>query len=436
MSVLEEPVNPPTPNQPTLPPEVPFTQAELVFMDESPPGLFPENQNSNFGYIIRKIFSDVAQDIANWQDTLYNEHFVDTASLFLDQWEIEVGLPPNPAGSSTALRRQSVLARLQRGPFTRSRRDAAIASAIETTFGNPIQLIPEGVPVTSAGIPIYGEASNVATLFEVYENQPNFSYEVWIASTSTPDIATLNRQLKRITPAGISFTIDNTHANILDYFRTMRSMAPIGYWRLGNTADSSGNGMTLTPTGATAGNMAAPGLLSAAIGGADGATDFTLGTYFQASGAPLQTPYSAASLVAWIQPDTVPAANAYAGFLTSANETTYLSLWGGGYAVFSAWINATQFSILTAPNVIAAGSKYLVVGTFDGLVLRLYVNGVLAVASSRFPGTIMLASGPCYVGAGTFGAFDGKVDEAAYFNRALSPDEIMKLYNTGINVNV
>jgi len=77
-----------------------------------------------------------------------------------------------------------------------------------------------------------------------------------------------------------------------------------------------------------------------------------------------------------------------------------------------------------------------VVGTFDGLVLRLYVNGVLARASSRFPGTIMLGSGPCYIGAGTFGAFDGKVDEAAYFNRALSPDEIMKLYNTGINVNV
>jgi len=203
--------NPPTPNQPTLPPEGVFTEAELIFLEESPPGLFPENQNSNFGYVIRKIFSDRAQDIANWQDILYNEHFVSTAVRFLDQWEIEYGLPPVGTGATLEFQRANIMARVQRGPFTRTRRDNIIRQFVQTTFGTPIQLVPQGVPVDLGGIPIYGESANVDTLFMVVENLPAYSYLVWIASTNTPNLVALNRELKRITPAGISFTITNVH---------------------------------------------------------------------------------------------------------------------------------------------------------------------------------------------------------------------------------
>lgn len=208
---LDIPPNPPTPHQPVLPAEVTFTEAELVFMDESPPGLFPENQNSNFGFVLRKIFSDLSQDIANWQDIIYNEHFVGTSSRFLDQWEIEMGLPPQPPGYTMEARRASVLARIQRGPFTRGRRDELIRKYVESTFGTPIQLVPQGVAMASTGVPIYGESADVTTLFQVFEDQPNFRYTVWIASTNTPNLADLTRELKRITPAGLSFTITNVH---------------------------------------------------------------------------------------------------------------------------------------------------------------------------------------------------------------------------------
>jgi len=209
MSQLE---NPPTPNQPELPVEGAFTEAELVFLDESPPGLFPENQDSNFGYIIRMIFSNVAQDVANIQDTLYNEHFVETAVTSLPQWEVEVGLPPiDQTTASLEFQRANVLARLQRGPFTRMRRDNIIRQFVRTTFGNPIQLTPPGVAIELGGIPIYGEAGDIEALFDVIENIPGYSYVVWIASTNTPDLNSLTRELKRITPAGISFTITNVH---------------------------------------------------------------------------------------------------------------------------------------------------------------------------------------------------------------------------------
>jgi len=210
---MTETIFSPTPNQPSLPAEIQFTEAELVFLDESPAGLFPENQDSNFGFAIRKIFSDRIQDIANWQDRLYNEHFVQTSEQFLDQWEIEVGLPPNPPELVIPVQNQraAVLSRIQRGPFTRKRRDDIIRRYVETTFGNPIQLVPQGVPIDLGGIPIYGEAADVTSLYLVVEHQTTFSYTVWIALTNTPNLQSLTRELKRITPAGISFNITNTH---------------------------------------------------------------------------------------------------------------------------------------------------------------------------------------------------------------------------------
>jgi len=196
-----------TPNQPTLPAEVRFTDAELIFLDESPPGLFPENQNSNFGFVIRKVFSDKTQNISDWQDTIYNERFVNTSTTFLDQWELELGLPANPTGVSISLRRASVLARIQRGPFTRARRNALIESFITTTFGTATQFTPAGVPFDASGVTLYGESGALGSLYNVVESPSTFSYVVNVAASNVPDIAALTRELKRITPAGISFTI-------------------------------------------------------------------------------------------------------------------------------------------------------------------------------------------------------------------------------------
>src|SRR4051794_29165101 len=98
-----------TPFQPTLPDEIQFTDAEFAFMEDCPPKLFPENQDSNLG-LIRKIFCDRTQELADQQQTIYNERFVPTAEQFLDEWEIDTGLPINPTGISIAQRRSNILA--------------------------------------------------------------------------------------------------------------------------------------------------------------------------------------------------------------------------------------------------------------------------------------------------------------------------------------
>jgi Carbohydrate binding domain len=160
-----------TPFQPTLPSEVPFTEAEISFLDDSPPGLYPENQNSNYG-LLRKANTDQIQSLIDQLELIYNERFVRTSVTFIDVWEQEMGLPVNPEGKSLDQRRVIVLGRIAKGPFTRTRRAQTVEGYIVATFGGPIQIFPEGVELSAAGTPLYAEFADVKTLYSIRENNP------------------------------------------------------------------------------------------------------------------------------------------------------------------------------------------------------------------------------------------------------------------------
>lgn len=160
-----------TPFQPTLPDEVSFTEAELSYIEDSPPGLYPENQNSNYG-LLRKANTDQIQKLIDQLALMYNERFVRTSLQFLDVWEEEVGLPVAPQGKTTDQRRVAILGRISKGPFTRERRESVVRGFIVATFGGPIQLFPDGYALSAAGGPLYGEFADPDTLFSIRENGP------------------------------------------------------------------------------------------------------------------------------------------------------------------------------------------------------------------------------------------------------------------------
>lgn len=162
-----------TPLQPTLPGEVDFTDAEHDFIESSPEGLFPENQDSNFG-LLRKTWTDKTQELIGQQDTIYKERFVATSVDYLDMWEVDVGLPSSRSASRTVAQRQlDVLSRMIKGPFTVPLRNRIIENAITATFGAPFALVPAGVPLSASGIPLYSEAAEVTTLYSVRDNTPS-----------------------------------------------------------------------------------------------------------------------------------------------------------------------------------------------------------------------------------------------------------------------
>jgi hypothetical protein len=191
---------------PDLPVEGLWTEAELTFRDDEPRRLFPENQDSNWG-LLRKNFSDVMADIHTKLALIWNEMFPQTATTFLDEWERVAGLPRNPAGKTLAQRRSSVLARLQQGPFTRTRRNNVIDNFITATFGEAIKLLPEGVALTGDGVPIYNDVPP-GEYFRVLEYVEDFYYEIQILSTiSGVDEAGLANSLNFIQYGGLRWRL-------------------------------------------------------------------------------------------------------------------------------------------------------------------------------------------------------------------------------------
>ena len=72
-----------------------------------------------------------------------------------------------------------------------------------------------------------------------------------------------------------------------------------------------------------------------------------------------------------------------------------------------------------------------VVGTYDGAAMKLYVDGNL-VGTKSLPGTIKVISGPVTIGGDRFNEnmrwTNGKIDESAIWNYALSESEIRQIF--------
>ena len=435
-----------TPHQPTLPLEGAFTEAEINFLEESPPSLFPENQNSNFGYVIRKLFSDQMQTAIEQIETLYNEKFIGTASAYLSLWEQDYGLPVAPTGKTTAERRAIIESRIATGPFTRDRVKQIIEKYLNATQGTTIALTPDGVPIVSGGIPLYGEFTSTQAVYRVYEDIRNFTYTVWILNTITPDIAGMTRELQRITPSGIQFTIDNTKTNVLSYEKTILNKQPVGYWRMPNFVglglDYSGYNNPPTAVGGTPTEVV--GLLNAAVAAGTGynphnALDFNNSNqYLSIPNHALYSGMPEVTAEAWIRLDVLPPTDY--GMITNMNNSWQMRVGSNGYLGF--WyldIASNDWYGFMVPGI-TVGNIFHVVGLKRGDDVEIYINGVRQTNTLLDPGVkrsvLEVSPGPLMIGGqGVANTnFDGVIDEVAIYNYALSPAQILENYRTGKNL--
>jgi len=111
----------------------------------------------------------------------------------------------------------------------------------------------------------------------------------------------------------------------------------------------------------------------------------------------------------------------------------------GVYVVFQFGSDRSTFPEVRSAEQIPAGQFSHAAGTWDGKTLRLYINGVLNAQNT--PGKIPADSG-CDFFIGGFDApdpgscqyvgqfFAGQIDELGFYNRALSGEEIQKIYTS------
>lgn len=221
------------------------------------------------------------------------------------------------------------------------------------------------------------------------------------------------------------------------YRDAVMSDAPIGYWRLGEDfKDSSGHGQDLAVEGTVA--EEAPGALAC---DSDSAVRFMRSGWLTRSKTPSLEPKNAFSFELWMQQNGSPVVYEKPIWYGNANGPPYGS-WG-----FERWNtqSASTFSFFlnlngTAPHVHSSAFTeqdrwYHVVGTYDGVKMRLYVDGQLdgelgapevnGGTIDYTPDSYGFTIGACYGGCSLM---SGVVDEVAIYDKALSADRIAVHY--------
>jgi hypothetical protein len=216
-------------------------------------------------------------------------------------------------------------------------------------------------------------------------------------------------------------------------FRVQVDVDPVGYWSFddGTAHDNSHWHNDGTVNGATP----VAGIINNALS-FDGIND-----YVEIPDDVTLRPYHI-TLSAWVKPDSINHkmnifaksvwANAQAeqyGMGINADGKAFISIKrNSGGVPGQGWYHAN------GQTVLQRNQWYLVTGTWDGIVLRIYVNGNLEATNTAVPAGPIddISGGSLKIGnwwADFPDRFDGIIDEARIYNRALDQSEIANLYD-------
>ncbi len=141
---------------------------------------------------------------------------------------------------------------------------------------------------------------------------------------------------------------------------------------------------------------------------------------------------SALTLEAWVYPTASPTGS---GAIVAKERA------GGGFpygfettgGVPDAYVNVGSSTVASAASALPKNSWTYVTASYDGALLRLYVNGA-QVSSTPVVGSLVNSADPLRIGADlTWGEyFQGRIDDVRVYNRALSGAEIQTDMATAI----
>ena len=114
------------------------------------------------------------------------------------------------------------------------------------------------------------------------------------------------------------------------------------------------------------------------------------------------------------------------GYSLEMNDTGGVAIWG--------YINGGVGWVPSVPATVPLNQWSHVAGVYDGTNLSMYLNGVLVGAPVYEPGQIVASGNDLQIGhdpAIPSRYFNGLIDEASVYNKALSAAQILAIYNAG-----
>jgi hypothetical protein len=207
----------------------------------------------------------------------------------------------------------------------------------------------------------------------------------------------------------------------------------VGYWPFnGNANDESGNGNNGTVNGAT--------LTTDRFGNVNSAYSFDgVNDEISANIPLLPIGNSNRTLVTWINTNVsgfnYNNSHPYLGTIAAYGNSA------GGNVIFPQMIENNNFKAyfesgsssnqLFSNTAINNGDWHCIVTTFNGLNVKMYIDGVLNATTSNI--TLITANSVFGIGYCPWANihFQGKIDDISIYNRALTSQEITQLYNIG-----
>lgn len=210
------------------------------------------------------------------------------------------------------------------------------------------------------------------------------------------------------------------------YARGVLADGPAAYWRLSEAgglaaADATGHGNTGTYQ-----NGVQLGQSGALNGDSDTAVHFDgVDDYISAADSPWLSPTSAVSVEAWVYLDSYTGSGTYPRILSKPRAyelAIYVFAGGEGRLEWDVFTPSQNLLNTTLTDRLNLNTWYHVVGTYDGAVMRLYINGTER-ASKAATGPIADTTSPLTIGYNGR-ALPMKVDEVAVYPAALPSSRV------------
>jgi len=255
----------------------------------------------------------------------------------------------------------------------------------------------------------------------VPDNTPNGRYEIHV--TVRVDAAT------SIEVTGVVLVGEGTYPELVGL------ASPVGYWRLGEAADSH-VAVDSSPTGQDGvyrdgARPGAPGAIAD-----DTAADLATG-YVEVPRTPATNLNGPFTLEAWVNLDTIapPPGQAIIESYTAPAANGFALRVDNGF--LQAWTLGGPnegYSVVTGRTRLTTGDWFHVAAVFDGSQLTVYLDGR---PDASIATTISPADGTASIKLGARGddaaqRLRGDLDEVAIYDRALSADEIEQHYLAGV----
>ena len=201
----------------------------------------------------------------------------------------------------------------------------------------------------------------------------------------------------------------------------------LGYWKLdetsGNAVDSSGNGYTGTSSNIT---YTASGKIGRCYTFNGSTSNINFGDVI--------SPATGITLTAWVKTTSLPASEGAIIYKASyaTNWCGYrLTVYSTGTVGFFLGDNTGNYLDITFGTTVLNGNWHFIGGTWDGTNAYIYLDDTRRTVTS-WTGPIAYTSVNLYSGYnGSSMLYQGDIDEAGIWNKALTQDNMLLLFDSG-----